>query len=247
MALVEIREVVKSYGEGAAQVHALRGVSLTIEPGEFTVISGPSGSGKSTLLNLIGCLDTPTGGNVLLEGTDVSSLSGPALAAVRARRIGFIFQSFNLIPVLTARENVELALQLAGDVGPDRRKRAEDALAGVGLGGLLNRRPNQLSGGQQQRVAVARALVKKPALIIADEPTANLDSRIGKQILDLMREMNEKMGVTFLFSTHDPHVMERARRVITLTDGTVTEDVHGEGLKAYGHSVVSAVPESGAS
>ncbi|MBA2320517.1 MAG: ABC transporter ATP-binding protein [Deltaproteobacteria bacterium] len=224
MALVEIDGVVKAYGTGAAEVQALRGVSLTIEPGEFTVISGPSGSGKSTLLNLIGCLDAPTRGRVSLEGQDLSSLSPAALAGVRARRIGFIFQSFNLIPVLSARENVELALQLAGDQSPDRGARTSAILEHVGLGALGDRRPNQLSGGQQQRVAVARALVKKPALIIADEPTANLDSKIGKQILDLMRDMNEKMGVTFLFSTHDPQVMERAKRVITLTDGTVTSD-----------------------
>jgi putative ABC transport system ATP-binding protein len=224
MALVEIDGVVKAYGSGAAEVQALRGVSLAIQPGEFTVISGPSGSGKSTLLNLIGCLDAPTRGVVRLEGKDLSSLSPGELAGVRAKRIGFIFQSFNLIPVLTARENVELALQLAGDTGPDRSARTQKALDGVGLTGLGDRRPNQLSGGQQQRVAVARALVKQPALIIADEPTANLDSKIGKQILDLMREMNERMGVTFLFSTHDPQVMERAKRVVTLTDGAITND-----------------------
>ena len=224
MALVEIESVVKAYGTGAAEVQALRGVSIAIEPGEFTVISGPSGSGKSTLLNLIGCLDAPTRGRVKLEGQDLSTLPSAELARVRAKRIGFIFQSFNLIPVLTASENVELALQLAGDVGKDRQARAAQILVDVGLAGLGGRRPNQLSGGQQQRVAVARALVKKPALIIADEPTANLDSKIGKQILDLMREMNEKLGVTFLFSTHDPVVMERARRVITLTDGQITHD-----------------------
>ena len=234
MALVVIDGAVKSYGQGASEVQALRGVSLTIEPGEFTVISGPSGSGKSTLLNLIGCLDTPTRGRVLLEGQDLSQLAGPALAQVRARRIGFIFQSFNLIPVLTACENVELALQLAGDVGADRRARAETALANVGLGDYLHRRPNQLSGGQQQRVAVARALVKQPALIIADEPTANLDSKIGTQILELMREMNASRGVTFLFSTHDPKVMERAKRIVTLTDGQITADEAG-GRASAGH------------
>jgi putative ABC transport system ATP-binding protein len=234
MALVVIDGAVKSYGQGASEVQALRGVSLTIDAGEFTVISGPSGSGKSTLLNLIGCLDTPTRGRVLLEGQDLSQLAGPALAQVRARRIGFIFQSFNLIPVLTASENVELALQLAGDVGADRRARAEAALSNVGLGDYLHRRPNQLSGGQQQRVAVARALVKQPALIIADEPTANLDSKIGTQILELMRDMNEKMGVTFLFSTHDPKVMERAKRIVTLTDGQITSDEAG-GRPVLGH------------
>jgi len=224
MAIVQVVGAWKTYGQGAAEVHALRGVSISIAPGEFTVISGPSGSGKSTLLNLIGCLDSPTKGRVQLEGTDVSMLRGPQLAALRARRIGFIFQSFNLIPVLTARENVELALQLAKYDGSDAKARAEAALAAVGLGDLYDRRPNQLSGGQQQRVAVARALVKEPALVIADEPTANLDSKTGSAVLDIMREMNEERNITFLFSTHDPKVMARAHRVVTLTDGLITAD-----------------------
>jgi putative ABC transport system ATP-binding protein len=224
MALVDIDHAVKTYGSGPAAVHALRGVSVDVEPGEFTVISGPSGSGKSTLLNLIGCLDVPDSGTVRIEGRDVGRLSGPELAALRARRIGFIFQSFNLIPVLSAVENVELALQLAGDQGSDRRKRAGDALTAVGLGAMLDRRPSQLSGGQQQRVAVARALVKQPALVIADEPTANLDSASGTAVLDIMREMNQERGVTFLFSTHDPKVVERAHRIVTLTDGAITAD-----------------------
>jgi putative ABC transport system ATP-binding protein len=224
MALVDIDHAVKTYGSGPAAVHALRGVSVDVEPGEFTVISGPSGSGKSTLLNLIGCLDVPDSGTVRIEGRDVGHLSGPELAALRARRIGFIFQSFNLIPVLSAVENVELALQLAGDQGSDRRKRAGDALTAVGLGAMLDRRPSQLSGGQQQRVAVARALVKQPALVIADEPTANLDSASGTAVLDIMREMNQERGVTFLFSTHDPKVVERAHRIVTLTDGAITAD-----------------------
>ena len=224
MAIVEVVSVTKTYGEGAGRVHALRGVSIQIEPGEFTVICGPSGSGKSTLLNLIGCLDSPSEGRILLEGTDVSQLRGPALAALRARRIGFIFQSFNLIPVLTAQENVQLALQLAHDTGSDGPQRAVAALAAVGLDGMYHRRPNQLSGGQQQRVAVARALVKQPALVIADEPTANLDSATGSAVLDLMRGMNEERNITFLFSTHDPKVMDRAHRVVTLTDGQITAD-----------------------
>jgi putative ABC transport system ATP-binding protein len=224
MAIVEVKAATKVYGQGAGEVRALRGVSLEVDPGEFTVISGPSGSGKSTLLNLIGCLDTPSSGQVLLEGQDIQTLSGPALANLRARRIGFIFQSFNLVPVLTALENVELALQLAGTYGQDGRARAEEALRAVGLGDYLLRRPNQLSGGQQQRVAVARALVKQPALVIADEPTANLDSSSGYQVLDIMRGMNEGKQITFLFSTHDPRVMERARRVVTLADGQITQD-----------------------
>ncbi len=224
MSLVSVVNAVKTYGTGEAAVHALRGVSIEIEPAEFTVISGPSGSGKSTLLNLIGCLDVPDGGTVRIEGRDVNGLDGSSLAALRAARIGFIFQSFNLIPVLTALENVELALQLAGAPAAGRREKCAETLTAVGLGGLLDRRPNQLSGGQQQRVAVARALVKQPALVIADEPTANLDSTSGTAVLDLMRDMNAARGVTFLFSTHDPKVMERARRVVTLTDGQITAD-----------------------
>ncbi|MBW2257590.1 MAG: ABC transporter ATP-binding protein, partial [Deltaproteobacteria bacterium] len=189
-----------------------------------TVISGPSGSGKTTLLNMVGCLDVPTEGTVLIEGHDVSHLSSRALARIRGNRIGFIFQSFNLIPVLTAVENVELALQLAGHNG-NRHKKARELLAAVGLGEMTRRRPNQLSGGQQQRVAVARALVKDPALVIADEPTANLDTENGRQVLDIMRKMNAERGVTFLFSTHEKLVIDMARRVVTLRDGRVVSDV----------------------
>ena len=223
MPICELDGVAKVYGTGATKVRALTDIDLTIDEGEFTVFMGPSGSGKTTLLNLIGCLDVATMGRVQLEGRDVSKMSGPQLAKLRAQRIGFIFQSFNLIPVLTAKENVELALQLAGFSG-DKSKEASEALAAVGLGDLLERRPTQLSGGQQQRVAVARALVKKPALVIADEPTANLDSTNGSQILDIMRDLNEKLGVTFLFSTHDPMVMDRAKRIITLKDGQIADD-----------------------
>jgi putative ABC transport system ATP-binding protein len=222
--ICELIDVTRSYGEGEARVDALRDVRLTIEPGEFTVLSGPSGSGKTTLLNLIGLLDQPTSGRVLLEGQDVSGLSSSALAHKRAQRIGFIFQSFNLVPVLSAVENVELALQLSGVADAGRAGRAAEALRAVGLGAQLDRRPTQLSGGQQQRVAIARALVKGPALVIADEPTANLDSHNGGTILDLMREMNEARGVTFVFSTHDPMVMARARRVVHLRDGAIVED-----------------------
>ena len=225
MPICEVSDVRKEYGTGAARVAALDGVSLTVEPGEFTVISGPSGSGKTTLFNLIGCLDRPTAGRVRLEGHEVGGLSAGALAKLRARRIGFVFQSFNLIPVFTALENVELALQLAGDGASDRRARATAALADVGLADLGGRRPNQLSGGQQQRVAIARALVKKPALVIADEPTANLDSHNGEAVVELMRSMNERLGVTFLFSTHDPAVMVHARREVKLHDGKITEIV----------------------
>ena len=208
---------------GDLTVLALKGVSVSVDPGEFTAFAGPSGSGKSTCLNLVGCLDRPNEGQVLIEGQDVARLSDAALGELRARRIGFIFQSFNLIPVLTAHENVELALRLAGQED-QRHEKAEKALVDVGLKDYMNRRPSQLSGGQQQRVAIARALVKNPALIIADEPTANLDSKNGAAILDLMREMNERGGVTFLFSTHDQMVMERARRIVRLTDGAIVSD-----------------------
>lgn len=223
MSIVSVRDAHRTYGSGPGAVHALRGVTLDITAGEFTVIAGPSGSGKSTLLNLIGCLDLPSTGTVSLDGQDVGQLSGPALAKLRAQRIGFIFQSFNLIPVLTALENVELALTLAGE-RVDTRSRAAAALDAVGLAALTGRRPSELSGGQQQRVAIARALVKNPALVIADEPTANLDSETGAQVLDIMQSMNTKYDITFLFSTHDAHVMARARRIVRLHDGLIASD-----------------------
>jgi putative ABC transport system ATP-binding protein len=218
-AICEITNVSKDYGAGQVKVRALADVSVVVESGEFTVFSGPSGSGKTTLLNLVGCLDQPTEGTVRVDGVDVTRLSSRQLARLRARKIGFVFQSFNLIPVFTALENVELALQLANDPRPRRSELAREALAAVGLGDLLGRRPNQLSGGQQQRVAIARALVKEPALIIADEPTANLDSRSGEAVVSLMEQMNRERGTTFVFSTHDPLVMRHARRVVQLADG----------------------------
>ena len=221
--ICEIKNASKTYGSGATLVYALKDCDFALEGGEFTALSGPSGSGKTTMLNLVGLLDVPSSGTVKVEGTDVSGLSNRALAAIRAKRIGFVFQSFNLVPVLTALENVELALQLA-HVGGARRERSVKALEQVGLGDMLERRPNQLSGGQQQRVAIARALVKEPALIIADEPTANLDSNTGAEILALMRKMNVDHGRTFLFSTHDPMVMKMARRLVTLHDGQVVSD-----------------------
>jgi len=234
MAICDLRDIKKTYGSGAAEVHALAGVSLTIEPGEFTVISGPSGSGKTTMLNIIGLLDVPTSGAVMLEGVDTAAMKGKDRARARAQRIGFIFQSFNLVPVLTAQENVETALYLARS-GGDHGKLARDALAAVGIGELHKRKPAELSGGQQQRVAVARALVKQPALVIADEPTANLDSVTGSAVLELMRDMNEQQGITFVFSTHDPMVIARARRVITLRDGVISGDEVREGPSANGH------------
>ena len=223
MPICSLRGVCKDYGSGVGAVRALSDATLDIEAGEFTVFSGPSGSGKTTLLNLIGCLDQPSAGTVTIDGQDTGKLGAGALSALRAKRIGFIFQSFNLIPVLTATENVELALQLAGDT-KNRRERSRQVLDEVGLGALLDRRPTQLSGGQQQRVAIARALVKQPGIVIADEPTANLDSHTGHQVLELMQAMNAKHGVTFLFSTHDPRVLECARRVVTLRDGKMEKD-----------------------
>jgi putative ABC transport system ATP-binding protein len=221
--ICELRDARKTYKLGDVTVQALKGVSVGVDAGEFTAFAGPSGSGKSTCLNLVGCLDRPDHGEVFIEGKAVGGMGDNELGALRAHRIGFIFQSFNLIPVLTAFENVELALRLAGQED-GRKARTERSLEDVGLKDYMNRRPAQLSGGQQQRVAIARALVKSPALIIADEPTANLDSKNGAAILDLMREMNERGGTTFLFSTHDQMVMQRARRIIRLTDGEVVDD-----------------------
>jgi putative ABC transport system ATP-binding protein len=210
---------------GEVKVPALKGVDVQIDAGEFTVFSGPSGSGKSTLLNLIGLLDVPSSGEVLIDGKNVAKLGEGALGVLRAKKIGFIFQSFNLIPVLSAFENVELALRLSGDLPAGQRKeKVEAALIEVGLADFMARRPSQLSGGQQQRVAVARALVKEPALVIADEPTANLDSKNSNAILEMMTRLNREHDATFLFSTHDPMVVERARRVVYMLDGEVLRE-----------------------
>ncbi len=222
MAFLEIKGVQKMYRQGKQEVHALRGVDVEIESGEFTAIAGPSGSGKTTLLNLIGCLDTPSQGTIRLADRELSQRSRDELADIRRERIGFIFQSYNLIPVLTARENVEFSLSLLSR--KESARRATEMLAVVGLNGMENRKPGELSGGQQQRVAIARALAKEPDLVLADEPTANLDSETGKSVLELMVEMNERRGTTFIFSTHDPMVMAYARRLITLRDGRVEAD-----------------------
>jgi putative ABC transport system ATP-binding protein len=223
--LCEVRGVGKRYPLGETWVQALSGVDLRIEAGDLLALSGPSGSGKTTLLNLIGCLDQVSAGEVFLEGAALSSLAAKHLAAIRAEKIGFVFQSFNLIPVLTAVENVEVALRLSGrEVS---RVACEQALEAVGLADLLDRRPSQLSGGQQQRVAIARALVKQPKIVIADEPTANLDSATGAAVLDLMRKLNEEQGATFIFSTHDPLVLERVRRVVKLRDGQIVGEEAG--------------------
>jgi len=223
--LVEVRGVEKIY-PGNTKVSALRGVDLKVDRGEFAALAGPSGSGKSTLLNLIGTLDRPTKGEILYEGSVVSRLDVDGLADFRLRTLGFVFQAYNLIPVLTARENVEYPLVLQGVGAEERERAAHEALKWVGLEGYANRRPDLLSGGQQQRVAVARAIVHRPALVLADEPTANLDSKTGSALLDLMESLNADHGVTFLFSSHDPAVLSRARRVVHLLDGTFhREDV----------------------
>jgi putative ABC transport system ATP-binding protein len=223
MPICELRNVTKAYGSGPARVLALDHVSLDIEAGEFTVFCGPSGSGKTTLLNQVGCLDRPEEGELFLEGAPISARSSAELSRLRADKIGFIFQSFNLIPVLSALENVELALELAERTG-DHRSQAMSALAQVGLAGLEGRRPNQLSGGQQQRVAIARALVKKPLIVIADEPTANLDSANGEQVIATMERLNRELGTTFLLSSHDSRVIAHAKRVVTLRDGKLVSD-----------------------
>jgi putative ABC transport system ATP-binding protein len=224
MKAVETRNLVKDYALNGMSVHALQGVSLGFESGEFAAVAGPSGSGKSTFLHLAGCLDTPTGGSILLSGKDTSTLHRRELAHIRRESIGFIFQAYNLIPVLTASENVAMPLILLGATRKEARERSIGALEEVGLGGLEDRRPKEMSGGQQQRVAIARALVKKPILILADEPTANLDSKTAREILELMLELNTREGTTFIFSTHDILVMEYARRIVHLRDGLVERE-----------------------
>jgi putative ABC transport system ATP-binding protein len=222
MAIVSIRNVAKDYQLGKTTVPALRGVSLEVEEGEFLSIAGPSGSGKTTLLNLIGCVDTPSSGAVVVGGKDTSRLSERALTDLRLHQIGFIFQSFNLVQVLTVFQNVEFPLLLQGGLGARARaERVDKLLEAVGLREYRRHRPNELSGGQRQRVAVARALVTRPALVLADEPTANLDSRTGETIIDLMKEMNSRDGTTFIFSTHDPRVMAHASAVVRIADGQV--------------------------
>lgn len=225
MPIVQVADVHKTYTSGdEVETHALRGISVDIDTGEFTAIAGPSGSGKTTLLNLIGCLDVADSGTVSLDGRDVGAISETERATLRRDKIGFVFQSYNLVPVLTALENVEFVMMLQGVDEKDRRDRAESVLRDVGLGDYIHRRPTEMSGGQQQRVAVARALAAQPMLILADEPTANVDSETGAALLDMMREMNETKNVTFVFSTHDTLVMERARRLVRIRDGNVADD-----------------------
>ncbi len=222
--IIETKSLVKDYHINKLVVNALRGVDFIIKKGEFTAIVGPSGSGKSTLLHLIGCLDIPTKGNIFFEDKDVSNLNKNQLALVRREKMGFVFQAYNLIPVLTALENVAFPLMLLGYKANDIKDKSYNVLKSVGLEGMEKRRPLELSGGQQQRVAIARALIKKPSIIFADEPTANLDSKIGSEILDLMLKLNQDEKLTFLFSTHDKMVMDYARRVVYLRDGIIVKE-----------------------
>ena len=222
--VAELEAVTKVYQQGDQQVAALRGLTMEVRSGEFTAISGPSGSGKTTALNLIGALDTPTSGTVRLEGTDLGTLSRQALSQLRRDRIGFVFQAYNLIPILSAYENAEIVMVVQGVPEAQRRERVMQLLAQVGLEGLEQRRPLELSGGQQQRVAIARAIAAGPAVVLADEPTANVDSTTAEALLDMMETLNREQGVTFLFSTHDPRVMTRARRLIRLVDGRIESD-----------------------
>jgi putative ABC transport system ATP-binding protein len=228
-AAARLTDVRKTYRTDHLEVAAVRGISLEIEPAAFLSIAGPSGSGKTTLLNLLGALDTPTSGTIAVGDRTTAGLTARELADFRNAHLGFVFQTFNLVPVLTARENVELPLQLRGVADrAERRSRVETILRDVGLAEMMDRRPNEMSGGQQQRVAIARALVKGPTLVLADEPTANLDTATAHEIMDLMREMNARAGTTFVFSTHDPLVMDHATRVVRLRDGLVESDERRE-------------------
>jgi putative ABC transport system ATP-binding protein len=230
MSLISISNLVKNYETDGLTVRALRNVKLGVDQGEFLAIAGPSGSGKTTLLNIIGGLDSPTHGRVHVADSDLTRMSARELSDLRLNSIGFIFQAYNLIPVLTALENVEYILLLQGMGKSERRERSIRMLTEVGLGKEIDRRPSELSGGQQQRVAVARAIVSEPSLVLADEPTANLDQTTGSNLLDLMHGLNRRKNITFLFSTHDPMVMDYAERLIRLTDGVVTSDRKKKGL-----------------
>ena len=222
--VVRLEGVTKVYQQDSVAVHALAGINLEIQKRDFAVLVGPSGSGKTTLLNMIGGLDSPTSGSIWVGGEDIGHMSRSQLSRLRLREIGFVFQEFNLIPVLSALENVEFIMLLQGVPESERRRRSLSLLQELGLEGLEHRRPNELSGGQQQRVAVARAIAAEPLIVLPDEPTANLDSKAGGALMDLMRRLNEEKGVTFVFSTHDPMVVERARRVIRLRDGQIEAD-----------------------
>jgi putative ABC transport system ATP-binding protein len=224
MSIVQCQSITKTYQQGKVAVAALQDVSLDVETGGFVALAGPSGSGKTTLLNLIGGLDRPDAGRILVNGNDYAAQTDSQMAELRLHHIGFIFQAYNLIPVLSAVENVEYVMQLQGVAAPERRMRARQILDDVGLADEYDRRPAELSGGQQQRVAVARAIVSNPSIVLADEPTANLDSKTGEGLLGLMRNMNARRGSTFIFSTHDRMVMDHARRVVLIKDGRIEND-----------------------
>ena len=225
MNIIEIKGICKTYDKKTLPVHALNGIDLTFQEGEFAAIVGPSGSGKTTLLNIMGGLDEPSEGIILIDGINITELSGRKKTQFRMKNIGFVFQSFNLIPVFTVKENIEFIMQLQGRLKEEREKRTDELLDSVGLTDKKNSRPNKLSGGQQQRVAVARALASKPKFILADEPTANLDSKSTENLLDIMEKLNKEENITFIFSTHDARVVNKARRIITIEDGKVIEDV----------------------
>ncbi len=238
--VIELREITKVYQMGEVQVHALRGVSLTVCPGEMLAIMGPSGSGKSTLMNIIGCLDQPTAGAYFLEGQDVSRLRDDQLAEIRNKRIGFVFQSFNLLPRTDAVLNVELPLIYSG--ARDRRSRAVAALTAVGLGDRLHHRPNELSGGQQQRVAIARSLVNNPGIIMADEPTGNLDSKAGAEVMGIFQRLNAEQGMTVILVTHEPDIAEHTQRILHIYDGQIVGDERVESPRMAGDTVYHVNP-----
>ena len=224
MGIVECIEVSKTYIQGQIEIHALNNIDLSITRGEFVAVAGPSGSGKTTLLNLVGGLDRLDGGRIVVDGNSFDQMSQSQLASLRLHKVGFVFQAYNLIPVLSAAENVEFVMLLQGIAANERRSRAEAILDDVGLEGKYDRRPAELSGGQQQRVAVARAIVSNPSIVLADEPTANLDSKTGDGLLDMMKQMNQEKKVTFIFSTHDQMVMDYARRLVLIRDGRIEDD-----------------------
>ena len=224
MNIIEVKNLVKIYDTGEVQVRAVNGITTNFEQGEFTAVVGPSGSGKTTFLNMVGGLDRPTEGEVIIDNTNIWSLSSRKLIDFRMNNIGFVFQAYNLIPVLTAGENVEFIMHLQGKSKKERQQRTKELLEAVGLGDRINSRPGKLSGGQQQRVAVARALASRPKFILADEPTANLDSKATTGLLEMMAGMNRKYNTTFIFATHDQRVMDKARRIITIEDGKILKD-----------------------
>jgi putative ABC transport system ATP-binding protein len=225
MNIVNAQNIKKSYFQGKMRVHALRGISVLVNQSEFMALAGPSGSGKTTMLNIIGGIDTPDSGTIVVDSNNYADMKQAQLADLRLNKIGFVFQAYNLIPVLSALENVEYIMLLQGVAALERKEKARAILDDVGLEGKYNRRPSELSGGQQQRVAVARAIVSNPAIILADEPTANLDSKTGKSLLDMMKKMNREKNVTFIFSTHDNMVMDYAKRIVKLKDGQIEDDI----------------------